>query len=174
MVHVDPNSKAGKVILVLGIPMFVAFLWFQGVAYCRSARSLRWTSVNGVVTEAKVKDVVTQHGRHEEAKIKYAYTVNGVRHENDTIAYGLFRGMLSWGHARRVAERYPGGTPVKVFYDPQRPGVSCLEPGGLGWEDVFMCIVSLGGVIMGTKQAATWLRRATSFPESQRFGLPRA
>ena len=86
-------------------------------------------------------------------------SVAGRQLENDTIAFGLFRGMLTWGYADSRVARYPKGRVVSVFYDPQKPEVACLEQGGLGWEDVFMFIVSVAGVLFGLKELRKVIRR---------------
>jgi hypothetical protein len=169
-VHVDPNSKPGKFILVLGIPLFSALLLYEVYTATRAARSLFWDSLGGVVVEAKIEDVYTQHGKHETAKIKYAYTVRGTRYENDVISFGLFRGILTWGHARRLIARYPVGRPVTVFYDDQSPDVSCLEPGEFGIEDVGVCILAIVGLRARFNQARRSLRGTPSFPTGQRLG----
>ena len=149
--HVDPNSKLGKAILLLGIPIFGAFLYFQLLNFSRAIRSLWWPRTSGTVTVSEIERVTTMHGTHHRANIHYDYAVAGARYQNDTIAFGLFRGMLTWGHADRKVRAYPRGQPVTVFFDPKRPNLSCLEPGGLAWEDVVMLIVSIAGLRLGAK-----------------------
>ena len=163
MLHLDPNSKAAKVILVFGIPIFAAFLLCQCVAFCRSARSYWWPIADGVVTKSTTHDVMTEHGKHEEADITYAYAVNGTRYQNDTIAFGVFRGMTTPGHAHNVLERFPQGAAVAVYYDSHRPNISCLQRGGIGWEDVLMFPVSASGIVLGLRTLTSWLRRRRGF-----------
>lgn len=151
--YVDPDSCLGRVIMVAGVPLFVAFLVFLVVNVARSIRSHHWPAVVGSVVESRVDRSVDAQGLPQSrANVRYAYTVAGRQLENDTIAFGLFRGMLTWGYADSRVARYPKGRVVSVFYDPQKPEVACLEQGGLGWEDVFMFIVSIAGVLFGMKE----------------------
>ena len=158
-IHVDPNSRVAKVILVLGLPMFVTVLWIQSVGFSRAYRSLRWPATDGVIVESRVEREWGIHGPHSTAKIRYAYVVPGNKFENDTIAFGLVRGMLTWGYSDREVQRFPKGRAIDVFYDPGHPEVSCLERGGLGWEDCFMLVVSGGGIVMGMKHLWNFARR---------------
>ncbi len=59
--------------------------------------------------------------------------------------------MLTWGHADKLTALYPIGKTVHVFYRPESPELSCLEPGGVAWEDIFMLLVGVFGVIWGLK-----------------------
>jgi hypothetical protein len=164
-VHVDPNSKAGKVILVLGVPLFAAILAYQGMHFCRAARSLSWPSVGGVVSKSARETVYTEHGSRTEANVEYTYTVNGRRYRNDTIAFGMLRGKLTWGDADRRLAEFPVGKRVTVYYDPRRPRVACLRRGGLGWEDPLVVVVGVIGLVMGGREIRKLLTRVALGPE---------
>jgi hypothetical protein len=166
-VHVDPNSKAGKVILVVGIPLFAAILAFQGVYFCRAVRSLYWPSVVGVVSKSARETVYTEHGRRAEAKIEYVYDVKGTRYRNGTIAFGMLRGKLTWGDADRRLAEFPVGRRVTVYYDPRRPRVACLRRGGLGWEDPLVVVVCVIGLVMGGRDLRKFLNRVALGPDER-------
>jgi hypothetical protein len=110
-----------------------------------------WPSTTGAVARSDRDRVHTLHGSHGVAKIVYVYEVNGTHYHNDKIAFGLFRGMLTWGDADRQLAEFPPGKPVTVYFDPRRPGIACLRRGGVGWEDLFMLVVSVGGLVTGTQ-----------------------
>jgi len=153
--YVEPDSKVGKVILVIGIPLFIALLSIQILNWSRAFRSLSWPAADGVITVSRTKKVHTMEGAHARPEIRYAYSVNGVAFENETIEFGLFRGILTWGYTARHLEAFPAGRGVPVYYDPQKPSVSCLRRGGIGWEDVLMFPVCLVGVNMGVRTLRT-------------------
>jgi hypothetical protein len=167
-VYVDANSKVGKVILALGVPLFSAFLGMQFLSFHRSLRSLSWPATDGVITVSKKDKVMTQHGAHDRPEIKYTYQVGGVSLENDTIEFGCFRGILTWGYTARQLSDFPAGRPVPVYHDPARPSVSCLRRGGIGWEDIAMFPVCVTGLVMGVKQVRTFLSGRSN--ESQADG----
>ena len=90
-----------------------------------------------------------------------------------TIAYecSFFRKCRTWGYANKKVSKYPKGIAAKVFYDPANPEVSCLESGGIGWEDVFMLIVSISGVFMAGYFVNMYSRKLFHFNEAERFEI---
>jgi hypothetical protein len=157
-VHIDPDSKLAKIILVLGIPFFATVLWFQLASFSCAYRSQNWPTAGGVIAESRVERLWGIHGPHSELRIRYTYVVAGKRLQNDTVAFGLCRGCMTWGHADRKAGQYPKGRVVKVFYDPDNPELACLEPGGLGWEDGFMLLVYVSSLVLGMKELRNFAR----------------
>jgi Protein of unknown function (DUF3592) len=170
VIHIDPKSKLAKIIIVVGIPLYAVFLFFQVVAFYHSIRSCNWPKTTGLITQSELDKVYTGEGAHNTAKISYRYSVNGTQFVNNVVSFGLFRGMLTWGDADRKLRDFPIGKSVDVYYDRKDPGTSCLIPGGLGWEDCFMLPVGIGGIWMGfanLKKFGAWLVTRTG------RGLPR-
>ena len=84
-IHVDPNSKLAKVILVLGIPFWVTMLWFVMGEIELSFQSTNWPVANGTILKTQVETQTDVHGiPHSTSKIEYAYQVNGRRFENES------------------------------------------------------------------------------------------
>lgn len=77
--------------------------------------------------------------------------------------------MLTWGYADKKVSSFPRGRVAKVFYDPVQPEVSCLERGGVGWEDVFMLLVSVDGIFMALRYVYLYLAKLVRFNEAERF-----
>lgn len=180
-IHIDPDSRLAKVILVAGMPLFAGFLVYQIVNFGRAFRSCGWPAADGVVVASVVERNRDMHGLpHSTAKIRYVYTVAGRRLENDTIAFGAARGQMTWGYADDKVEKFPKGRAVSVYYDPENPEMSCLERGGLGWEDCFMLLVCGAGIILGARElwkAIRWLTRSPGEDvsrESDPLGAPPA
>jgi len=160
-----------KVIGVIGVPLFAAFLYFQVIDFKRSYDSGSWPAVEGTVITSELEKMGSGSDEGTLAKVKYRYTVEGQTHENDKVAFGLFRGMVTWGHAAKVITSYPAGKTVKVFFNPKAPDVSCLETGGIGWEDIFMLVVGAYGVFWGTKNLYSfyrWLSHRIVTPNKKR------
>src|SRR4051794_4202036 len=151
------GRKTTQVILVIGIPLFSGLLSMQVFNWYRAFRSLSWPAAEGFITVSRTEKVHTMEGAHDRPEIRYGYSVNGAALENETIEFGLFRGILTWGYTARNLEAYPVGKGVAVYYDPQKPSVSCLRRGGIGWEDVLMFPVCVMGVNMGVKTVRKYL-----------------
>jgi hypothetical protein len=95
---------------------------------------------------------------HSTAKIDYDYRVNGRQFLNSRIAFGLCRGKMTWGYADRKVDDWPKGKIATVHYNPLEPKVSCLEPGGIGWEDCFFLLIAATGIAFGSKTAFSAVR----------------
>src|SRR5437762_10725352 len=109
------GPKTTKIILVIGIPLFIAFLCMQVLNWSRAFRSLSWPAADGFVTVSRTEKVHTMEGAHDRPEIRYAYSVNGVAFENDTIEFGGFRGILTWGYTARNLGEFPAGRSVPVY-----------------------------------------------------------
>jgi hypothetical protein len=169
--HVDPDSWLAKVILVAGLPLFVGFLVYVMMNFGRALQSYGWPAADGLVVESVVEKLWDMHGLpHSKAKIRYVYPVAGRQLENDTIAFGGVRGQLTWGYADSKAGTFPKGRAVPVYYDPEHPEVSCLERGGVGWEDCFMLVVSGAGIALGARELRKAIRRLAPKKPLQQTG----
>jgi hypothetical protein len=101
------------------------FLVLIGIAYRQSAKTRNWSSVMGKVTSSMMEERSdNEGGTTSYPVVVYRYSAGGQTYENDKIAPGL-----QWGGtgAGRVVARYPAGSSVTVYYDPQNPSVSILE-----------------------------------------------
>jgi hypothetical protein len=162
-VHIDPDSKLAKVILVVGVlPGATVLLWLQLGDLFSSYRSTNWPTIPGTITESRIEHGNVHGIPTSHAHLRYRYVVNGQQLENDTIAFGLARGALTWGYAKRKVDRFSKGQMVEVHYDPGHPDRACLETGGMGWEDPLCLLLAFAGICFGMKslsQFLVWLLR---------------
>jgi hypothetical protein len=164
--HIDPDSKLGKGVLILGLPLFALFLWFEVRGIYRSHRCREWPTAPGVILESKVERKHDVHGIPSSSpRITYQYTVGLQQFENNTINFALAGGAMTWGFADRKVEEFPKGKLVDVLYDPNHPEKSCLETGGLGWEDYFLLVVAVSGICFGIKMFGAFLRWLIGSPK---------
>ncbi len=61
-------------------------------------------------------------------KIVYEYAVNGARYTNDRIFFGEFGSGIK-SSIKRIADKYPPGKEVPVYYNPKNPQEAVLEKG---------------------------------------------
>lgn len=76
------------------------------------------------INKKKRKDVTTYH-----AAVLYEYTVNGTTRSSNDIAFGGYSSSDDPAHARVIADKYPPGSQVTVYYSPSHPSMAVLEPG---------------------------------------------
>ncbi len=109
------------------IGVIVLFFGLRGLI--RAKESLSWPTVPGTVEKSNVEyQRGDKGGGTYHAVIRYVYTVGGVKHSGDRVAYGDY-GSSDSSHAQGVVDEYPKGKAVKVYYLPENPGECLLEPG---------------------------------------------
>lgn len=155
-------------VYALAMAPFGLLLTSAGYHYVQVWRARNWPSTPGrvVVSTSEVRDVEVIDDRrddrqgHEQrnyASIVYEYTVDGQKLRNVRVDIGANRG--NFGVAETLA-RYPVGTIVTVYYDPQHPRDALLErampkgvAGCLAIASVIVPVVVFGGAY-GGKQIA--------------------
>ena len=67
-----------------------------------------------------VREWYYSRGGERDPVIVYSYYIDGQSHESKTLTKG--------GALNSHVKRFPGGTKITVFYDPQNPNEACIEP----------------------------------------------
>ena len=118
-------------IFSMGIFLLVGLgLTYWGWNILQDARaSASWPTAEGVVTRSEVtRSTDSDGGDSYSPEITYTYTVNNEQLANKTIKFGE-NSYSSRKKAEGIANSYPVGKNVTVYYDPQQPEKSVLEPG---------------------------------------------
>lgn len=130
----------------------------HGLALGFASRS--WPSTEGQITQSKVERRTPPMNERIRfgspayfAVVTYEFTVDGATYKADRVASA----DIGWGeaHARRIAERYPKGSDVRVYYMPENPSTCLLEPGFQGQAfispSIGLFVLLLGGVFLAAK-----------------------
>lgn len=98
----------------------------------RGVKSNSWPTVEGVIAVSRIAEGTDpdgpSHDRTYNPVISYEYTVLGVSYLSDQLGFG----SVVWTNkepAKRVVSEYFTGRRIKVYYDPDNPQISTLEPG---------------------------------------------
>ncbi len=103
-------------------------------------QSTDWPAVEGKVISSEVernqkrsngKSSTTYH-----AEVLYDYVVEGTTYSGNKVVFGQ-GGSSNPASARSIVNRYPRAKIVSVFYNPDTPDVSVLEPGAT-WQSYIM------------------------------------
>jgi hypothetical protein len=120
-------DKLGLYFFGLFFPLLAAvagrLMW---MAWKRGTASMHWPTVPGQIQQSVVQYHSGDGGRYS-PWIQYGFTVAGQRYQCDMITYRSL--PTDRAAAESYVERYPPGSPVHVFYDPESPDVAVLEPG---------------------------------------------
>lgn len=105
----------------------------------RGNRSKSWPEVRGLIIYSKVREwfdegmqgpeLYSRGSTQYEADIIYSYEIDRMKYNAkriDASFRGENRGM---NRSRSLSEKYSSGKPVQVYYDPDNPRISVLEPG---------------------------------------------
>jgi len=121
-----------------------------GVHNIRGAEeSKSWPTVEGEITTAEVLDKRKPGERHStyKARIEYQYSVEGVAHSGDRVSFAGDVSSSNRGAASELTARYREGSKVAIYYDPEDPSDSVLEPGMTAMVYLFPAIGGLFLVI---------------------------
>jgi hypothetical protein len=107
-------------------------LAFDGLLVCSAAwhvRALAFPTTPGTVIESRiVENVNDRDSTSHKPLIRYRYSVARNEYVGDTTRV-MATTLGGERDARRQVARYPVGARVAVYYDPDRPSESVLEPG---------------------------------------------
>ncbi|MBI9050111.1 MAG: DUF3592 domain-containing protein [Anaerolineaceae bacterium] len=133
------------------------FLLIRGLLQFRSSKASRdWPTIEGQVTQAMVdmsidRDEDGSSSRKYAPLVIYTYAILGREYTSDQVAFGS-----KWRYTSRAkAEsklRYQSGEQVIVYYNPENPTQTVLEPGAVGgaWGTLLIGIVFIivGGFVL--------------------------
>jgi hypothetical protein len=130
----------------------------------RGNRSKSWPTVTGIIEYSRIREwfedgmqgpeLYTRGSTQYEADIIYGYEINDLKYNAkriNTSFRGENRGLKC---SRSLSERYPSGKPIQVYYDPNNPRISVLEPGFIlnshFFGYCFGIVLSLGFTVLFT------------------------
>ncbi len=93
-----------------------------------------WPSVNGRVVEAYVAEDVQVDSEGDQnrvfaPRVVYEYEVNGQTYQNNRLRLGIESFIGSRRKVEQELARFPVGSAVKVYYNPDNPAEAVLQPG---------------------------------------------
>ena len=163
------SSVGASIFIICWLLFWTAIVMVFNVIFFSSivdaARSQSFPFVLGSITRSQIVRSGGGDGSHVE--VEYEYFVGRDRYENDAVRFGM--NMTGLGRLQKVVDRYPEGSEVPVYYDPDDPSHAALEQ-GLVPSDLFMPIfltpfnmVMIGGwyLLMGPA-----IRRFLGWPPS--------
>ncbi len=144
-----------------------------------------WPSVPGkvVISKPETRDVRVIDGNREEghyyeernfANVTYEYVIAGQTYRNNRVTIGEDRGNFE---VAETLARYPVGTAVTVYYNPNRRNEAVLERdmpkgmwGCIGWMVVIAVVLVFGGAIGFNKLTELASTRITNAPVAVALG----
>jgi hypothetical protein len=150
----------------LGAQLFPWVLLFIGLVILlfaladvlRTRASADWPATAGTVVRSTLEATAPQANGPSRraawrAAIRYHYTVEGASHSGQRVSFAS-PGPLERAAAEALLQRYPVGADVRVFYRPDAPAESVLEPGlsGFPWLSLSLaglfCLAGIGMIVV--------------------------
>lgn len=109
-------------------------LW--GWSVLQKARvSESWPQAQGEIVSSEVRRSDDENGSSYSGDVTFEYVVADSRYSSDNVSFGQYSGNRS--HAEEIVAKYPVGSRVTVYYDPEDVATAVLEP-GVTWSSYFL------------------------------------
>ncbi len=137
---------------IIAIAISAVILIKIGSDILRAQKSRSWPTASGTVLDLDMEahqsrdedgDIRTTYG----ATIQYKYLVDGQEFQGNRRTFSNVR-TSSARNTEKILERYPLGSSVDVFYNPDDPSSGVLEP-GVGASTYLLLVVAIGFLVFG-------------------------
>jgi hypothetical protein len=109
-----------------------------------------WPQANGHIRSGKI-EIYSDESTYYRPEIEYTFTVKGEKYSGENIGL-IMQGYNTEKEAQNILDTYSIGKQVTVYYDPQDPNMSLLEPGVPGDAWLFagfgLFFALMGGVFV--------------------------
>lgn len=152
----ETQESSQRTILLITLAMFAAAIFFilwGGYEIMAGYASKKWPSAEGKVTSSYVQKQVRSVKDSSKKptyypKVRYQYEVGGKTYICDRLSFAGGEGGDTKIEAQALANRYPSGQKVVVYYDPKHPEKAVLER-GLIWKTFMPFLAGLGFLVVG-------------------------
>jgi Protein of unknown function (DUF3592) len=131
----------------------VAGLWLVVAFFLEALRSRRYRSfpqADGFVTKLDLRE---RKGRNKtwNPNIEFTYQVNEKTYTGSRLTFS--RVVVDGTTEGKIRQLFAEGNPVKVYYNPRKPGDSVLNPGGADLKirftvGIMLLLVGLGIILV--------------------------
>jgi len=134
----------GLIVLAVGVS-----IWLSGEA------TRKWNTVPGEVLASRMIEVAGTTGVYS-VEIRYRYQVNGSPYTGDRITLDD-TSTTNLGEMYHLAEKYPVGSTVQVFIDPNQVDSALLVPGPGRFTWIWF-LIGGGFLLPGLVLGYLWIR----------------
>lgn len=136
-----------KVKFIMFVILGIAILIVGSILWKEAGKVKSRPTVTGKVVTSTVDYAHDSQSQQEttmySAKVKYQYSINGITYFSEKISMGKFS-TSSRNQAQKIADKYPPGKEVVVYYNPDNPDEAVLEPD----ETIYVLIVFILGALV--------------------------
>ena len=123
------NTNTLMYLIFIAIGLFFIVLAVVQLLKAKKAEKT-WPTSSGTVISSVVGTHLARSSRGGTTtqfmpEVAYEYQVNEITYKGSSVGFG--KATMSSKKSRQVVERYPQGSAVTVYYDPQDPAKGVLE-----------------------------------------------
>jgi len=147
--EVQENRSLFTSILALSL---ITVLWIISLFYIRRAFiAKKWPTVQGFVRDSGVgRAYSVDESRLYDVRVEYQYKVDGEEFTSTRIRFLRHIRTTNRKALQKIADKYYPNREVAVFYKPDKPEMSVLEPGkATSWMIFLFVYLAASGVIAG-------------------------
>ncbi len=122
----------GGFFLVITLALGGGLIFFSKRSKKKADLSQGWPSVGGKVILSEVRqsantdeDGYTSYSYYP--RVEFAYMVAGQSYESKRLSFGGVTGTSNPDKAQETVNKYPVGSPVTVYYNPEKPSEGVIE-----------------------------------------------
>lgn len=146
----DAFGVGSFTIIVTVAPFLIIALIFLGIIL-RSRRKVGgsggWMMTSGRILVSQLERRRSRSGGSMHTSlyplVVYEYVVNGQRYQSQRVHFGMPFGSSFASMVQGVVDKYPVGSLVEVYYDPENPSEAVLERTAGSSNRLFTCIIVL-------------------------------
>jgi len=107
-----------------------------------------WPTVQGMVSFSDIRSSISDGDEMYSVDVEYNYTVQAENYSGNRIT-AVTSSASSLSAVENDLSKYPEGEIVRVYYNPEAPGISMLEPGAgfftyvITYGPLLFCLVGL-------------------------------
>ncbi len=131
-----PNLILGLLFIVVG---YAIYKYITNPMEEEAKASELWPSVSGKIIVSEIESHTSGGKKMYSADVHYSYTIEGKQYIGAGITNADASTSVS-SSVKKDLEKYPKGEIVEVFYDPDFPEISVLEPGINFWSGLLFKI----------------------------------
>lgn len=138
--------------LLIGVAFLIAgsvlTFWFGLPMRRQALASVSWPTTEGRITRSQLQETFGKGGTSRTADVEYDYALDGREFVGSRVWIGDGYSSSPGTEHRAAVKRYPAGRQVQVYYDPEDPAESVLEPGST-WSGSMLLLMGMVFLSLG-------------------------
>ena len=120
-------------LIFVGVGIGLSFWGWNVLQNARVSES--WPTTTGEILSSNIRIDDDDEGTSYFGDVTFRYVVADLPYTSDNVSFGQYGGNRS--HAEEIVAKYPVGSQVTVYYDPNEVETAVLEP-GVTWSSYLL------------------------------------